>query len=152
MLKKKIAIGGSIIFLLVLTVALVLIFGVFKNEHKWSEWQTSKVATCTQDGINIRVCDDCGESQNVPISAIGHTWSEWDITKEASCTQDGSKERICYCGEKEAQTISALGHTFSAWNTTKDATCTVNGLKERTCFCFQHFWLYVRLLLRLYRI
>ena len=135
MSKKKIIIWSSIISLLVLAVALVLIFGVFKHEHKWSEWQTSKVATCTQDGINIRVCDDCGESQNVPISAIGHTWSEWSITKEAFCTQDGSKERICYCGEKESQTISALGHTFSAWNTTKEATCTVKGSKERSCSC-----------------
>ena len=135
MSKKKIVIWSSIISLLVLAVALVLIFGVFKHEHKWSEWQTSKVATCTQDGINIRVCDDCGESQNVPISAIGHTWSEWSITKEAFCTQDGSKERICYCGEKESQTISALGHTFSAWNTTKEATCTVKGSKERSCSC-----------------
>ena len=105
------------------------------HEHQWSEWQSSKVATCTQDGINIRVCDDCGESQSIPVSAAGHTWSAWNTAKEATCTQDGLKERTCSCGEKETQAISASGHTFSAWNTTKEATCTVNGSKERSCAC-----------------
>ena len=105
------------------------------HEHQWSEWQSSKAVTCTQDGINIRVCDDCGESQSIPVSATGHTWSAWNTTKEATCTQDGLKERTCSCGEKETQTISAEGHTFSAWNTTKEATCTVNGSKERSCAC-----------------
>lgn len=105
------------------------------HKHQWSEWQVSKAATCTQDGINIRVCDDCGESQSIPVSALGHNYSEWITTKEVSCTQDGLKERTCSCGEKETQTISASGHTFSAWNTIKEATCTDNGSKERKCIC-----------------
>lgn len=105
------------------------------HEHQWSEWQVSKVATCTQDGINIRFCDDCGESQSFLVFATGHTWSVWNTTKEVTCAQDGLSERTCSCGEKETQTISASGHTFSAWNTTKEATCTVNGSKERSCAC-----------------
>ena len=123
--------------LLICTFLTVLIFTMTScsHEHQWSEWQSSKVATCTQDGINIRVCDDCGESQSIPVSAAGHTWSAWNTAKEATCTQDGLKERTCSCGEKETQAISASGHTFSAWNTTKEATCTVNGSKERSCAC-----------------
>ena len=123
--------------LLICTFLTVLIFTMTScsHEHQWSEWQPSKAATCTQDGINIRVCDDCGESQSIPVSATGHTWSAWNTTKEATCTTDGLKERACSCGEKETQAISASGHAFSAWNTTKEATCTVNGSKERSCAC-----------------
>ena len=131
--KIAIIIGVVAIAVVVAVVLIIMLGG--KHEHKWSEWQSSKVATCTQDGINIRVCDDCGENQSIPVSATGHTWSAWKTTKEVSCTQDGLKERTCSCGETETQTISASGHTFSAWNTTKEATCTVNGLKERTCYC-----------------
>ena len=123
--------------LLICTFLTVLICAMTScsHEHQWSEWQISKAATCTQDGINIRVCDDCGESQSIPVSALGHNYSEWITTKEVSCTQDGLKERTCFCGEKETQTISASGHTFSTSNTTKEATGTINGSKERTCFC-----------------
>lgn len=105
--------------LLISTFLLVLICVMTScsHEHQWSEWQSSKVATCTQDGINIRVCDDCGENQSIPVSATGHTWSVWNTTKEATCTQDGLKERTCSCGEKETETIIAS----HAW---KDATCT----------------------------
>ena len=105
--------------LLICTFLTVLIFTMTScsHEHQWSEWQPSKAATCTQDGINIRVCDDCGESQSIPVSATGHTWSAWNTTKEATCTVNGSKERSCACGEKETDTIVAS----HAW---KDATCT----------------------------
>ena len=100
------------------------------HKHEWSEWQSSKVATCTQDGINIRVCDNCGESQSIPISATGHTWSAWNTTKEASCTQDGLKERTCSCGEKETQTISALGHSWQNATCTESKSCKACGLSE----------------------
>lgn len=130
MIKMK-----KILLISTLLLVLICVMTSCSHEHQWSEWQVSKAATCTQDGINIRVCDDCGESQSIPVSATGHTWSAWNTTKEASCTQDGLKERTCSCGEKETPTISASGHTFSAWNTTKEATCTVNGSKERSCAC-----------------
>lgn len=125
----------KILLISTLILVLICVMTSCSHKHQWSEWQSSKVATCTQDGINIRVCDNCGESQSIPVSATGHTWSAWNTTKEATCTQDGLKERVCSCGEKETQAISASGHTFSDWNTTKDATCTVDGLKERTCSC-----------------
>lgn len=105
--------------LLICTFLTVLICAMTScsHKHQWSEWRVSKAATCTQDGINIRVCDDCGESQSIPVSATGHTWSAWNTTKEATCTVNGSKERSCACGEKETDTIVAS----HAW---KDATCT----------------------------
>lgn len=131
---KKILLICTFLICTFLTV-LICTMTFCSHEHQWSEWQVSKAATCTQDGINIRVCDDCGESQSIPVSALGHNYSEWITTKEVSCTQDGLKERTCFCGEKETQTIYSSGHTFSNWNTTKEATCTVNGSKERSCAC-----------------
>ena len=123
--------------LLISSLMLVLLCFVTScgHTHQWSEWQSSKEATCTQDGTNIRICDGCGENQSMLIKSTGHTFGEWNTTKEASCTQNGSSERKCACGEKETQTTSALGHTFGTWNTIAEATCTVNGTMERSCTC-----------------
>ena len=123
------------VFLLILILISLFTMSSCNHEHNWSDWQSSKSATCTQDGIDMRFCDDCGESQSMPISATGHVWSDWNTIQAATCTQDGLKERTCVCGEEETKTISAFGHTFGAWNTTQEATCTVDGTKERTCSC-----------------
>lgn len=106
------------------------------HDHEWCDWQIAKEATCAQNGINTRVCDDCGEIQSITIYAKGHSWSEWDTILEATCTDDGSKERSCYCGEKETQTIHSRGyHSFSDWNEIQIATCLTESIKEKVCDC-----------------
>ena len=106
------------------------------HEHKWCEWQIAKQTTCSQNGINTRVCDDCGESQSITIYATGHNFSEWNITKEATCMEDGSRERSCFCGEKETEIIYARGyHSYGNWNEIQSATCITESIKERVCSC-----------------
>lgn len=127
-MKKNLLISTLLLFL-------ICIMSSCGHKHQWSEWQSSKDATCTQDGINMRVCDDCGERQSIPVNALGHIYSDWSTTKEASCTQAGVKERICSCGEKESETIYPRGyHNFSNWSTTIAPNCSQAGLEERTCW------------------
>ena len=121
-----------------LWLVLICVMTSCNHEHQWSEWQSSKVATCTQDGINIRVCDDCGESQSIPVSATGHSFGAWSISKEATCTVDGVEERTCACGEKETRNLEATGHSFGAWSISKEATCAQVGEKYATCTVCNH--------------
>ena len=74
------------------------------HTHSYGEWQTVKEATCTEDGVNIRECDDCGESQSITIYTLGHTWVEASCTSPKICTN---------CAITEG---TALKHTIS--NTT----------------------------------
>ena len=132
-MNKKIIIGmGAVIVVLV---AILLMLLLNEHEHSWSEWQNSKLPTCTKDGFNTRVCDECGESQSIAVYAQGHKYGNWTTTKEVTCTVNGSKERSCHCGNMQTETIKAMGHQYSEWATTKEATCTVNGTKERICDC-----------------
>ena len=75
------------------------------HEHQWSEWQTSKKTTCTEDGYDTRVCNDCGASQAVTISATGHSYGEWQIEKAATCLDTGIDVQYCAtCNDKNTKT------------------------------------------------
>jgi len=104
------------------------------HEHKWSEWQTSKLPKCTEDGYNSRVCDDCGETQTITVAATGHSFGEWQTSKLPKCTEDGYNSRVCnVCGETETTTVSATGHSFGEWQTEKLATCVESGIDAQYC-------------------
>ncbi len=135
-MKKNhlITIIACAIALVAIVVVLILVFG--KHEHTWSEWQVSKAVTCDNDGLNIRVCDKCGESQSMITYAQGHSWGAWSPTKKATCTDNGLETRVCdKCGESQSKTTYAKGHSWSSWSVTEQYTCTTNGSKERVCSC-----------------
>ena len=101
--KKVMLIGGGALALVAIT--LLLIFVVFKHNHQWSEWQTSKNPTCTEDGYNSRVCDDCGETQTTTISATGHSFGEWQTENAGTCLVAGTDAQYCsICNYKNIKT------------------------------------------------
>ena len=96
-MKKNI----SILLLICITISLVSCV----HEHQWSEWQTSKNPTCTEDGCNTRVCDDCGETQTITIPAPGHSFGKWQTEKLATCIASGIAAQYCTsCNYKNTKT------------------------------------------------
>ena len=77
------------------------------HSHVWSDWTTSRVATCTNKGVSERACA-CGEKETMDIGAIGHTPGV-----EATCT---TPQNCTVCGDILAV---ASGHTPGV-----EATCT----------------------------
>lgn len=91
----------SFLLLICITISLVSC----GHEHQWSEWQTSKNPTCTEDGCNTRVCDDCGETQTTTIYATGHSFGEWQTEKLATCIASGIDAQYCTsCNYKNTKT------------------------------------------------
>ena len=83
------------------------------DEHVWGEWAVTTPATCTEDGVKTRTCENCGEPETAVIPATGHTWGEWEVTTPATCTEAGVKTRTCsVCGETETAAIPAAGHNW----------------------------------------
>lgn len=81
------------------------------TNHNWGEWETSKAATCTEDGLQVRHCTVCHTqaTDTKVIKAAGHTWGDWKTTKEPTSKTEGMKERACkVCGAKETQAIAKL--------------------------------------------
>lgn len=123
-------------FLGILFMALVMmsILASCEHQHEFSEWKTVKEPTCTEQGIEERVCS-CGEKETRTLGAVGHSFGEWKIKQEPGCTYVGLEERTCSCGEKQTRTVEPTGHVFGEWVVIKEATCTEDGEQERICKC-----------------
>ena len=104
--------------------------------HKFGNWTTTKSATCTESGTQIRKCETCGATESKSLSAKGHT-EVVDKVIPATCTTDGKTEgshcSVCGAVIKAQDTINATGHKFGNWTTTKSATCTESGTQIRKC-------------------
>ena len=104
--------------------------------HKFGNWTTTKSATCTESGTQIRKCETCGATESKSLSAKGHT-EVVDKAIPATCTTDGKTEgshcSVCGAVIKAQDTINATGHKFGNWTTIKPATCTESGTQIRKC-------------------
>lgn len=54
--------------------------------HDFSEWTVIEMPSCTEDGVESRLCKRCQQLETRAIPATGHEWSEpvyvWDETEE----------------------------------------------------------------------
>ena len=104
--------------------------------HKFGNWTTTKSATCTESGTQIRKCENCGATESKSLSAKGHT-EVVDKAIPATCTTDGKTEgshcSVCGAVIKAQTTITATGHKSSGWITDKAASIGVKGSKHKEC-------------------
>lgn len=81
-------------------------------EHVPGTWEVQTAATCTEPGLEVQYCTQCGQIVNTrEIPATGHQWGEWIIETPATVGSDGLQYRVCQsCGEREEQVIPAYGY------------------------------------------
>ena len=66
-------------------------------EHNYDDGEISIEATCTEDGVMVYTCLDCGEAVTEEIPALGHSFDEGEYV-------DGVLTYICsVCGETETE-------------------------------------------------
>lgn len=108
--------------------------------HKMGEWKVTKEATCTENGVKTRTCENanCTICNGTPyvetemISAKGHTFGDWSISTAATCTKNGTMARSCsVCDKTESTAIPASGHQYEEEK--KEATCTEAGYTQKKC-------------------
>ena len=104
--------------------------------HEWGEWTAVTPATCTEDGVETRVClhDEMHtETRTAPM--LGHDWSDWTVTIPATCTEYGLETRVCLHDKTHTgtRTLPMLGHEWGEWAVTTPATCTEDGIETRVC-------------------
>ena len=111
--------------------------------HKYGEWIVVDEASCTEAGLEKRVCEnDETHVETRVIAAKGHTPDEAvkENEKEATCLAPASYDSVVYCSVCHAE-ISRLtvivgekaDHAWGGWTPVKDASCDTDGLEQRVC-------------------
>ena len=112
--------------------------------HEFGPFETRKTATCTEQGLKVKICRTCGYEEQVKTNANGHTKApvvEEDVI-EPTCTEKGSYNEVTYCSVCDAKlktkkcTIDALGHEeIARVENYLNANCTFNGSYDDVIYC-----------------
>lgn len=94
--------------------------------HTWSEWNETKVPTCTEQGEKIRSCTVCVVSETDVIPVVEHSCDT--VVTDPTCTADGFTTYNCVnCGYSyTSDPIPALEHDIA------DGICQRCGHIEKT--------------------
>lgn len=113
------------------------------HEHTATQWTTITEATCTEDGLEAKICTDpeCEGARfdERIIPATGHTESnKWTTVKNATCTEQGVETKLCKdCGlVLDTRYTDILEHnTAVRYENVDPATCTENGSRDVVTYC-----------------
>ena len=113
------------------------------HEHTADQWTTIKEATCTEDGLEAKICTDpeCKGEQfdERVIPATGHTEkSGWTTVEKATCTEQGVETKLCKdCGiVLNTRYTDVLPHTIvTKTKVLEYPTCTETGTNQVTEYC-----------------
>ncbi len=124
----------SRVIAVVFVIACVFAFSSCKHEHVYGEWSYAVLPTCTEQGVQSRMCLECEETEKRPAEPLGHAPLSYEA-KAPTCTENGNEAYVT-CSRCDYTTlieIEALGHKEVPCNG-KAATCTEKGY-EPYVFC-----------------
>ena len=93
------------------------------NAHDW-DWDESKCTspTCTEPGITVGTCRECGTYFEGTAAALGHEWGTWTMI------DDAQHQRICSRGCTETDE-----HDWDKGVVTTQPDCKNPGVTTYTC-------------------
>lgn len=106
------------------------------DAHNWGEWKQTEAPTCTQAGLEVRVCKNVNHhKQERVVDPLGHKWDNGTITKKPTCTEPGVKTYTCQRNASHTYTepVPATDHDWGDWVDVGLPTCTQPGQQKRTC-------------------
>jgi len=101
-----------------------------------------EAATCTSEGIGVKVCTICALEIEETIAMLAHT-EVVDAAEEPTCTKTGLTEgahcSVCGTVLTAQQIIPATGHSYDDGTVTTAPTCTEEGVMTFSCACGSSF-------------
>ena len=99
----------------------------------FGDWVYITKPTCTERGLEKRICTKCEKYETQEVSATGHTLT-WHTLSVAGCNTDGVNHGYCNdCSYFEVKTTPMTGHQHKTVVT--PPTCTEQGYTTYTCTC-----------------
>ena len=125
-MKRRLSRVIAVIFVIVCAVA----FASCSHEHVYGEWSYAVLPTCTEAGVQSRMCTKCEVTEERPAGPLGHDEVKHEAVA-ATCTEKGNEayltcSRCDYTTFKETE---ALGHD-EVKHEAKAPTCTEKGNEE----------------------
>ena len=103
-------------------------------DHTPGTWQTSKQATCTEEGEESTACTICGETITRTVDKIPHNVEEWELVKDPTCTVVGEEKGVCSeCGQEITRSVDKIPHNPGEWEVEKEATFSEAGERVKKC-------------------
>lgn len=80
-------------------------------EHSWGEWEQVTASTCTQKGVEKRICSLCNDFEEREVDALGHDIVNHEA-KASTCTEAGNEayDTCSRCDYTTYAEIESLGH------------------------------------------
>lgn len=98
--------------------------------------QITTEPTCTERGIQTRLCSLCLHSYTVWVEPAEHIYDDGVVTQEANCLHLGNRLFQCVnCGDHRNEPIEKTGHVAGEPTYLKEPNCTEQGEKSATCGC-----------------
>ncbi len=104
--------------------------------HTMGDWEVEEEASCVQNGVQKKQCNNCDYTEKQEIMAEGHKVADWIVTTEPTCKVPGYAERICEkCDDSvEIKQIPTLEHEYEEYFYTDIApSCETEGVISRHC-------------------
>ncbi|MCL1902899.1 MAG: prepilin-type N-terminal cleavage/methylation domain-containing protein [Oscillospiraceae bacterium] len=83
--------------------------------HSFGDWVVTTPADCTTNGVETETCDNCGEANTRPISALGHLRTKDNWTS----TNDEGSIRTKICGRDGCDTLLTCAPSASGSGVTQ---------------------------------
>lgn len=128
-------------------------------QHTFGDWNTTKQATCKDEGELVRVCSKCSAQEKTTIAKTNVHTEVVDVAVSATCEETGLTEgkhcSVCGVATVEQTTLPLISHTYDNDEDDKcnicdyirdlncqhietevlqaiEPTCTASGLSEGT--------------------
>lgn len=97
-------------------------------DHAYGEWVTTTAATCTNAGIQTRVCTACQTAETQAINPIGHKYVD-TVTAPTKTTQGYTVHTCSVCKDSYTDSYTnATGSQGLTYEYNTDGTLTVTGM------------------------
>ena len=106
-------------------------------QHAFGNWNTTKQATCKDEGELVRVCSKCSAEEKTTVAKTNVHTEVIDAAVSPTCEVTGLTEgkHCSYCNKVivEQTIIGALGHKFVTYVSDGNATTAADGTKTAHC-------------------
>ena len=94
--------------------------------------ETEKTASCTEDGLSVKLCRNCSFREETVTTKSGHNYKE-RAESNATCETDGLTIRYCTkCDFTENITTPKTDHNYKE-RTEREPSCSLEGVRVRYC-------------------